>query len=111
MSLAMKLQKLRTQRGQSLQVVADAVGASKAHIWELEKGTTKNPSIELLKGLAEHFGVTIASLVGEDPSESEDEQMVVMYRDLQKLDPKDRQFIEAMIETMKKRGGKTTDAD
>ena len=52
MSLAMKLQKLRTQRGQSLQVVADAVGASKAHIWELEKGTTRNPSIELLKSLA-----------------------------------------------------------
>jgi len=94
MSLAMKLQKLRTQRSQSLQVVADAVGASKAHIWELEKGTTKNPS-----------------LVGEDPSDAEDEQMVVMYRDLQKLDLKDRQFIEAMIETMKKRGGKATDAD
>ena len=78
MSLAMKLQKLRTQRGQSLQVVADAVGASKAHIWELEKGTTKNPSIELLKSLAEHFGVTIASLVGEDPSEAQDERMVVI---------------------------------
>ena len=104
MSLAMKLQKLRTQLGQSLQVVADAVGASKAHIWELEKGTTRNPSIELLKSLAEHFGVTIASLVGEDPSEAQDERMVVMYRDLQKLNDKDKQFIEAMIETMKKRG-------
>lgn len=111
MSLAMKLQKLRTQRGQSLQVVADAVGASKAHIWELEKGTTKNPSIELLKGLADHFGVTIASLVGENPSEADDEQLVVMYRDLQKLDAKDRQFIEAMIETMRKRVGRQPDAD
>jgi transcriptional regulator with XRE-family HTH domain len=111
MSLAMKLQKLRTQRGQSLQVIADAVGASKAHIWELEKGTTKNPSIELLKGLADHFGVTIASLVGENPSEADDEQLVVMYRDLQKLDATDRQFIEAMIETMKKRGDRQPDAD
>lgn len=103
MSLATKLQKLRTAKGQSLQVVADAVGASKAHIWELEKGTAANPSIELLRGIAGHFGVSIASLVGEDPSDAQDEQLVVMYRDLQNLDENDRQFIELMIEGMKKK--------
>jgi transcriptional regulator with XRE-family HTH domain len=103
MSLATKLQKLRTAKGQSLQAVADAVGASKAHIWELEKGTAVNPSIELLRGLAEHFGVSIASLVGEDPNDAQDERLVVMYRDLQNLDEKDRQFIEVVIESMKKK--------
>lgn len=103
MSLATKLQKLRTAKGQSLQVVADAVGASKAHIWELEKGTAANPSIELLRGIAEHFGVSIASLVGEDPNDAQDEKLVVMYRDLQNLDDNDRQFIELMLESMKKK--------
>lgn len=105
MSLATKLQKLRTEKAQSLQVVADAVGASKAHIWELEKGTAANPSIELLRGIAEHFGVSIASLVGEDPNDAQDEKLVVMYRDLQNLDDNDRQFIELMLESMKKKRG------
>ena len=103
MSLATKLQKLRTAKGQSLQVVADAVGASKAHIWELEKGTAANPSIELLRGIAEHFGVSIASLVGEDPNEDQDEKLVVMYRDLKNLNHQDREYIEIMIEGMKKK--------
>ena len=103
MSLATKLQKLRTAKGQSLQVVADAVGASKAHIWELEKGTAANPSIELLRGIAEQFGVSIASLVGEDPNEDQDEKLVVMYRDLKNLNHPDREYIEIMIEGMKKK--------
>jgi transcriptional regulator with XRE-family HTH domain len=48
MSLATKLQKLRMAKGQSLQVVADAVGASKAHIWELEKGTAAEVLLSIL---------------------------------------------------------------
>jgi len=32
--------------------VADAVRASKAHIWEIEQGRSKNPSMDLLSGLA-----------------------------------------------------------
>lgn len=52
--------------GQSLQDVADKVGVSKAHIWELELGKSTNPGVELLKRLAEHFRVTVSYLVGED---------------------------------------------
>ena len=104
MSLAMKLQKLRTAKRQSLQDVADAIGASKAHVWELEKGTAKNPSIELVRKLADHFGVSIASLVGEAPDESSDEeQLLVMYRDLKSLDTKEREMIEDIIKGMQKR--------
>ena len=104
MSLAMKLQKLRTQRGQSLQVVADAVGASKAHIWELEKGTTKNPSIELLTALSRCLDVSVAELIGENPDGSSDSQLVAMYRDLQELSPDDRKAIQSMMDHFRKRG-------
>jgi len=104
MSLATKLQKLRTAKRQSLQDVADAIGASKAHVWELEKGTAKNPSIELVRKLADHFGVSIASLVGEVPDEgSDEEQLLVMYRDLKSLDAKERELIEDIIKGMQKR--------
>ncbi|OYU14950.1 MAG: transcriptional regulator [Alphaproteobacteria bacterium PA4] len=60
MSLASKLKKLRGQTRQSLQQVADGVGISKVHVWELEKGSSKNPSMEIVKRLAEHFGVPTA---------------------------------------------------
>lgn len=64
MSLGSKLKDLRLNKEKSLQEVADHVGASKPHIWELERGTSKNPSLELLKNLAKYYGVTIDYLTG-----------------------------------------------
>src|SRR3546814_3321242 len=55
--LGAKLRELRVERGQSLQQVADAVSASKAHLWEVETGKTQNPSVDLVRRLADHFGV------------------------------------------------------
>ncbi len=64
MSLGARIKELRLKKGASLQTVADAVGASKPHIWELERGTTKNPSLELLTKLATYFRVSVDYLAG-----------------------------------------------
>ncbi|WP_288987612.1 helix-turn-helix transcriptional regulator [uncultured Sphingopyxis sp.] len=104
MSLAMRLQNLRTAKQQSLQEVADAIGASKAHIWELEKGTAKNPSIELVRKLADYFEVSISRLVGESPDEDgDDEDLLVIYRQLKSLDLRDRLVLGDIIKGMQKR--------
>ena len=66
MGLGARITKLRMEKRESLQDVADAVQVSKAHIWELEKGRTDNPSMGLVTKLADHFGVSISFLVGED---------------------------------------------
>ena len=68
MSLGARLTRLRLEKGESLQQVAEAVGVSKAHVWELEKGRTDNPSMALVTRLADHFGLSLATLVGENPS-------------------------------------------
>jgi transcriptional regulator with XRE-family HTH domain len=65
MNLSEKLKRLRTKKGESLQHVADSVGVSKAHIWEMERGTSSNPGLELLKKLADHFKVTVAFLADD----------------------------------------------
>ena len=72
MPLAAKLRDLRLKRAESLQQVADAVGVSKAHIWELELARSANPGLDLLKKLADHFRVTVAFLSDEavEPSEA-----------------------------------------
>lgn len=106
MALGARLKKLRMGKKESLQQVADAVGASKAHIWELEKGTSKNPSIELLMNLAVHFKESLAALVGEDPNaKGEEPQLVAMYRELKGLDERDLSIIRGLMETLK--SGKT----
>lgn len=103
MSIGATLKQLRVKRSQSLQDVADAVGASKAHIWEIEKGSSKNPSLDLLTRLAEHFGVSVSFLVGEQPPDEQHEELVVLYRDLKELDEKDREVIRGLMRRFKEK--------
>jgi transcriptional regulator with XRE-family HTH domain len=104
MALASKLKALRMKKNKSLQQVADAVGASKNHIWDLETGKSRNPSIELLTKLAKALGVSVADLIGENPgAKDEDPNVVAMYRELKELSPKDREAIQLMMDHLKSR--------
>ena len=84
MSLANRLRELRAGKQASLQTVAESVGATKPHIWELEKGKTKNPSLDLLKNLARYYGVSLDDLAGVGEPNSGDLRYNAMLR---KLDP------------------------
>ncbi|WP_245493491.1 MULTISPECIES: helix-turn-helix transcriptional regulator [unclassified Mesorhizobium] len=100
--LAVKLKQLRMRSGKSLQEVADAVGASKAHVWDLERGASKNPSLTLIKSLADFYRVGVADLVGENPrAPEEDAELVAMYRNLSELSPGDRETIALLMERLK----------
>ena len=65
MAIGERLKALRISSGESLQQVADAIGASKAHIWELESNKSKNPSLDLLRKIATHFETTVSYLIDE----------------------------------------------
>jgi transcriptional regulator with XRE-family HTH domain len=102
--LGAKISELRLKSRQSLQDVADAIGVSKAHIWELEKGRTDNPSMALVTRLADHFGVSIRYLVGEDvDADDADEELARMFRQASKLAPEDRAILDDMMQSMLKR--------
>lgn len=103
MTIGARLKELRVKKNRSLQEVADAVGASKAHIWEIERGGSKNPSMELLKRLAEHFDVSVSYLVDEDTPSDEQEELIVLYRDLKDLDEGDREAIRALMRRFKEK--------
>lgn len=106
MALGARLKALRMKKGKSLQEVADQVGVSKAHIWDLESGNSSNPSMDLLTNLANYFETSVSSLVGENPKESEDPALIAMFRDLKKLDPTDRETISAVMKTLQKQKDK-----
>ncbi len=103
MSFATKLHDLRVARAMSLQDVANVVGISKAHVWNLEKGIADNPSMELVVRLADLFRVRVADLVGENPDgEDVEPEMVAMFRDLKSLDERDRAVIRGLMDQMKR---------
>jgi transcriptional regulator with XRE-family HTH domain len=103
MSLGGKLREQRIKEGLSLQDLADRVGASKAHIWELETGRAKNPTIELLTKLAKALSVSVADLIDENPAGETDPRLVGMYRDLKQLKPSDQEAIQRMVDHLKNR--------
>lgn len=102
MSLADRLFDLRKNAKVSLQAVADAVGVSKAHVWELEKERSKNPSFELVQKLATYYGVSAEELAGAASVPSpEDQRINRIHRDLKDLSPRDLALVESMVRSMK----------
>jgi transcriptional regulator with XRE-family HTH domain len=101
MGIGARITALRVSKKESLQQVADAVGVSKAHIWEIEKGRAENPSMGLVTRLAEHFGVGVAYLVGEDAEAPDAEaKLQHMFRQAKKLDDRERAIISDMMQTL-----------
>lgn len=57
MTLGELLRNERGRLGLSLQKVADAAGMTKGHVWELENGRSRNPTIKAVYGLSCALGV------------------------------------------------------
>lgn len=110
LALSARLTRLRLAKGESLQQVADAVGVSKAHIWELEKGRTDNPSMALVTRLADHFGLSLAALVGEDPKADDAGQIGRMFRQAGELEADDLALLDDMMQTLLKRRKRSENA-
>ena len=99
-----RLAELRRETGESLQQVADAVGVSKVHVWDLEKGRSRNPSYDLVRKLAGHFGVTVEALAGEAAlPESADRELTRLHRDLGELAPEDLSIVADMVASLRAR--------
>lgn len=106
MALADRIKTFRIRKKLSLQELADATGVSKAHIWDLETGRSKNPSIELVTKLADKLGVAVMDLVGENPEAEEDGSRVLgMYRELKELNERDLDVIQQIIERLRDKDG------
>src|SRR6266849_3680333 len=101
MSIGIKIKELRAKKGESLQKVADSVGVSKAHIWDMERGESANPSLELLKRIAEHFNVTVAYLA-DDLATPKDAAPLQFFREFEgKLTDKDWDTLRTVADRLK----------
>lgn len=106
MSFGARLRDLRLKRKLSLQELADAIGTSKAHIWDLENNRAKNPTVDTLTKLSNELRTSIAVLVGENPGDDKKEpEISAMYREFKGLGDVDRETIRLMMERLKKARG------
>lgn len=65
-----RIAEARKARRMSLDDVAVASGFTKSHVWELEKGRSRNPTVRAVWGLSKALGVSPAWLLGLDTEAS-----------------------------------------
>lgn len=66
--IAANIRTYRQMRGMTLPELAAKAGVSKAFVWEIENGNSKRPGAETLFKIAEALDVTIAHLMGKQPT-------------------------------------------
>ena len=65
-----RLRRLREAKKLTLQQVADAVGCTKAYIWELEMKDGQRPTAERIQKIAQVLGVTMEDVMGTPMQEA-----------------------------------------
>ena len=86
--LAQTLKECRRDRGWSLDKVAEKAGLTKSYIWEIEKGRTKNPTVETVEKIARVFALDPAALCGWHDHQSiftpQELETIVLLREIEK---------------------------
>ncbi len=62
LTLGEEIRSARESARMSLQEVADASGFTKSHVWEVEKGRSRNPTVGMIAGLSRALGVPFLRL-------------------------------------------------
>lgn len=52
----------REALGFTLQELADKAGCTKSHVWAIESGSTANPTVAMVNGLARGLGIPVMSV-------------------------------------------------
>ena len=100
--LGERLRELRFAKKESLFQVAEAVASSKAHIWDLERNRSKNPSLDLLRRIAAHFETTVDYLIEDannDPSRADRFVMRNKHK-LTSLSREDLHLVEKLVDRL-----------
>lgn len=94
-----KIQKLRKEKGLTLEKLAKMTGSSKSYIWELENKSPPRPSAEKLSKIATQLGVTMDYLIDQEEKVSEPDAMDEMFfRKYKKLDQETKEKFRKIID-------------
>ena len=71
-AFGVRLRRFREAKKLTLQQVADAVGCTKAYIWELEMKDGQRPTAERVQKIAQVLGVTMEDVMGTPMEQAPD---------------------------------------
>ncbi|WP_054302716.1 MULTISPECIES: helix-turn-helix domain-containing protein [Gemmobacter] len=93
-----KLRQLRTARKATLEELAEAIGSSKAYVWQLENKKNAKPSADLLLKISNYLGVAPDFLL-DDSSEEQTEAHLedAFFRKFRRLSETDKRYIDRIM--------------
>jgi transcriptional regulator with XRE-family HTH domain len=101
-TLGARLRRLREAKKLTLQQVADAVGCTKAYIWELEMKEGQRPSAERIHLLAKVLGVTMEDLMNESNEQVPEATLedVAFFRQYATMSDDEKNRVQDMMKLM-----------
>lgn len=103
MTVGAKVKQLRIKKGLSLQGLADEIGVSKPHIFEIEADKVENLSVKTLQKICVFFELPVSYFLEENISF----EFEVKFSNLQKimlgLSLSDQEVVVMVAESLKKR--------
>jgi transcriptional regulator with XRE-family HTH domain len=101
-ALGVRLRRLREAKKLTLQQVADAVGCTKAYIWELEMKDGQRPSAERVQALAKLLGVTMEDVMGEPIQEVPEASLedVAFFREYAGMSEEEKKHYQDVLKMM-----------
>ena len=100
-----KIQSLCTQRGIRPGRLCDEVGLSRGLMTDLKMGRKKTVNAETAQKIAGYFGVSVATLLGQEDSANDilDQVDVAFYGDFKELDEEQKAAVRDMVRLMRER--------
>ena len=100
--LGKRLRQYREAKGLTLQQVADAVGCTKAYIWELEMKDGQRPSAERIQKIAQVLGVTMEDVMGVPMQQAPDAspEDVAFFREYAGMTEEEKKHYQDVLKIM-----------
>lgn len=97
-TLGEKLRKHRTEKGFSLDKLAELTDSSKSYLWELENRDARKPSAEKLTKIAQALGVTTDYLLDDNATADDAVLKEAFFRKFNQLEEDDKKKIQQMVD-------------
>jgi len=100
MKFGTRIKELRTDKGMTLDQLAQETGSAKSYIWELENKDPPRPSADKLSAIAKALGVTVDYLFGRDDQTLDEAVDVAFFREYAGLPPETKEQLRQMAKIL-----------
>ena len=110
-AFGVRLRRFREAKKLTLQQVADAVGCTKAYIWELEMKDGQRPTAERIQKIAQLLGVTMEDVMGTPMEQAPDAspEDVIFFREYGEMTDEEKDRYRQALKIMFPDKGKSGD--